>query len=75
MGDSSRDRRISVLLPRTSLGRPGLSVDTTYAVRPESSSRESDGPPTTTPPSPRTFGPRRPTPFGSEYLIVPRRRT
>lgn len=75
MGDSSRDRRVSVLLPRTMLGHAGLSIDTTYAVRAESSSRESDGPPTTTPPSPRTFGPRRPTPVGSEYLIVPRRRT
>lgn len=75
MGDSSRVRRVSSTLPRAGLVRASLSVETTYAVHTQPFARDGGGPPTTMPPSPRTLGPRRTTPVGGEYLIVPRRRS
>jgi hypothetical protein len=76
MGDSSRVRRVSsTRLPRVGLVHASPSVETTYAVHTQPVARPAGGPPTTVPPSPRTLGPRRATPPGSEYLIVPRRRS
>lgn len=74
MGAHFRERRTGSS-PAAGLGRAVPSVDTTYAVVGGSTPRESAGPPTTVPPSPRTLGPRRATPVGGEYSIVPRRRT
>jgi len=73
MGDSHRVRRVSSTLPRAGLVRAALK--TTYAVHTQPAARETGGPPTTMPPSPRTLGPRRATPVVGEYLIVPRRRS
>jgi hypothetical protein len=75
MGDNSRVRRVSSTVPRAGLGRVVPGVETTYAVHTQAVHRESAGPPTTVPPSPRTLGPRRAVPVGGEYLIVPRRRS
>lgn len=73
MGDSLRDRRVPVAPPAEAPG-PTHGVDTAYAVFGPRASKPAH-PPTTVPPSPRTLGPRRATPPGAEYLIVPRRRS
>jgi hypothetical protein len=74
MGDPLRDRRVPVAPPAAGPGGSAHGVDLAHAVFGPRASKAAH-PPTTVPPSPRTLGPRRATPTGGEYLIVPRRRS